>query len=594
MARGTGDIVRSAWASALGVGAAALMAAGVSQAVNAAPQAGAKTPPAKSAPCPGDNGGVALPPGFCATVFADNLGHVRHMAVAPNGVVYANTWSGRYFPGGTTPPGGFLLALQDKDGDGKAETTARFGETAAEGSAGGSGVAFYRNAVYAEVNDRIVRYGLEPGSTVPGGKPEVVVSGLPLGGDHPMHPFVISPKGEIFVDLGSATNSCQPKNRMSGVPGADPCVELQTRAGIWRYDANRLGQKFSPAERYATGIRNGEGMGFDSAGRLFVTQHGRDQLLQNWPALYPDATRATELPAEEMVLLKQGGDYGWPTCYFDAAQGKLVLAPEYGGDGGKAVGPCASKLPPVAAFPAHWAPNDLAIYTGQAFPTAYRNGAFIAFHGSWNRAPAPQGGFNVVFQPLRDGKASGSWVVFADGFAGPNRDSGKALFRPTGLAVAPDGALYISDDVKGRIWRVTYHGARTAAVDFARPAQAAAPAPAPTPSAPASALTPPPGATLAQVELGGRIFRGQAAGGTCAGCHGADAKGTPLGPDLTTGTWMWGDGSLASITEVVAKGVQTPKRYRSPMPAMGGSPLSASDLAAVSAYVWAAGHKPQP
>jgi mono/diheme cytochrome c family protein len=258
------------------------------------------------------------------------------------------------------------------------------------------------------------------------------------------------------------------------------------------------------------------------------------------------------------------------------------------------VGPCAGKLPPVAAFPAHWAPNDLAIYTGQAFPTAYRNGAFIAFHGSWNRAPAPQGGFNVVFQPLREGKASGRWVVFADGFAGPNKDSGKALFRPTGLAMAPDGALYISDDVKGRIWRVTYHGDRKAPVDFARPAQAATPALPPAPTAPASALATPPGATLAQVELGGRIFRGQAAGGTCAGCHGADAKGTPLGPDLTTGTWMWGDGSLASITEVVAKGVQAPKRYRSPMPAMGGSQLSPDDLAAVSAYVWAAGHKPQP
>jgi glucose/arabinose dehydrogenase/mono/diheme cytochrome c family protein len=581
---------RATWTSILGLGAAALLATGMSQDVHAAPKAAGHT----AAACSGDNGGIELPPGFCATIFADDLGHVRHMAVASNGVVYANTWSGRYFPGGATPPGGFLIALQDTDRDGKADLTPRFGESVADGAAGGSGVAVYRNAVYAEVNDKIVRYALIPGTIAPAGKPEVVLSGLPLTGDHPMHPFVIDAKGQIFVDLGSATNSCQPKNRMTGVPGADPCVELETRGGIWRYDANKVGQTFSPAGRYATGIRNGEGMGFDSAGRMFVTQHGRDQLLQNWPALYPDAVKATELPAEEVVELKQGGDYGWPTCYFDAAQNKLVLAPEYGGDGGKTVGSCAKKLPPVAAFPAHWAPNDLTIYTAQAFPAAYRNGAFIAFHGSWNRAPAPQGGFNVVFQPLRDGKAAGPYVVFADGFAGPGKAQGKAAFKPTGLAVAPDGALYISDDVKGRIWRVTYHGAATAPVAAAVTHKSNPNTSPQVMPAKSAALPTPPGATAAQVELGGRIFRGEAAGGACGGCHGADAKGTALGPDLTAGTWMWGDGSLASITDVIAKGVPTPKRYRSPMPAMGGSQLSPSDLAAVSAYVWAAGHKTQP
>lgn len=571
---------RTALTVALGLGAVAGLTAAA--APKAAPRA------AKPAACAGDNGGISLPPGFCATVFADDLGHTRQLSVAPDGVVYANSTKGRAAAGGTTADT-FLIALKDTNADGKADQIVRFGETAAQGSAGGTGVVVYKGFVYAEVNDRIVRYARAAGSLAPAGKPEVVVKDLPLTGNHPMHPFAIDAKGQLFVDLGSATNSCQAKDRMSGVPGADPCVELETRAGVWRYDANKLDQVFSAKERYATGIRNGEGFGLDAAGRLFVTQHGRDQLLQNWPALYPDAAKATELPAEEMVLLKEGGDYGWPYCYFDGAQNKLVLAPEYGGDGGKKVGLCAGKLPPVAHFPGHWAPNDLKIYSGGGFPAAYRGGALIAFHGSWNRAPAPQAGYNVVFQPLRDGKASGPWVVFADGFAGPSKESGKAAYRPTGLAVAPDGALFISDDVRGRIWRVTYRGSPTAAV-----AAAAATKPTTAPAASAQGALPvPPGATSAQVELGGRIFRGAAAGGTCGGCHGPEGKGSTLGPDLTTGTWLWGDGGLASISDTIAKGVAAPRKYQQPMPAMGGSQLSASDLAAVSAYVWAVGHKPK-
>jgi hypothetical protein len=206
-----------------------------------------------------------------------------------------------------------------------------------------------------------------------------------------------------------------------------------------------------------TGLRNGEGFAFDDAGRLFATQHGRDQLFQSWPRFYT-AAQSAELPAEELVQLIPNADYGWPECYYDQQQNKLVLAPEYGGDGGKTVGICAQRQAPVAAFPRHWAPNDLAIYHGTSFPAAYRGGAFIAFHGSWNRAPDPQGGYNVVFQPLADGKASGPFVVFADGFAGAYKDPGRAAFRPTGLAEGPDGALYVSDDVHGRIWRITYNG----------------------------------------------------------------------------------------------------------------------------------------
>jgi glucose/arabinose dehydrogenase/cytochrome c5 len=564
-----------------GLGSVLLLSVGAGLSVQAQPKT-----PAQAAACAGGDTGITLPPGFCATVFADNVGNVRQLAAAADGTLYGNLWNGSsYFPRDKVPADGFLVAMQDTDHDGKADKVTHFGQTPAEGSKGGTGVGLYKGYVYAEMNDKIVRYPLA-GGTVPADKPEVVVSGLPLGGDHPMHPFVIGAKGELYVDMGTATNSCQPKNRVAGIPGAQPCDELLTRGGTWLYSADKLDQKFSPAERYATGIRNGMGLAFDASGRLFATQHGRDQLLQNWGKLYTDAKAATELPSEELLVETKGGDYGWPFCYYDGVQKKLVLAPEYGGDGGKDVGLCATKTGPVAAFPAHWAPNSLQIYKAKAFPAAYQGGAFIAFHGSWNRAPAAQDGFNVVFQPLKDGKASGPYVVFADGFAGAGKASGKATFRPSGLAVGPDGALYISDDVKGRIWRVTYQGPATAPVTAAPAPTYAEPAPAAAP-AEGAGLPTPPGATAAQVTAGMALFKGK----TCAACHGQDATGGSIGPDLTTGSPLWTDGSLAGITDVITKGVPTPKKYRSPMPPMGGMQLAPDDLAAISAYVWAVGHQ---
>jgi glucose/arabinose dehydrogenase/cytochrome c5 len=551
-----------------------------------------------AAGCPGRNGGITLPPGFCATVFADNIGHARQMVVAPNGVLYVNTWSGTYYRNDTPPPGGFLVALRDTKGDGQADVNMRFGETREQGSAGGTGIALYNGALYAEVNDRIVRYALPAGEIAPRGPSEVIVSGLPLTGDHPMHPFKIDAQGGLYVGLGSATDSCQVENRMPNSRGIQPCTELETRAGTWRYDANRTGQRFSPAERFATGLRNGEGFAFDSAGRIFATQHGRDQLRQNWPHLYTPEQGANE-PAEELVQLERGADYGWPECYFDLAQHKLVLAPEYDGDGGKAVGPCAQKRAPVAVFPAHWAPNDLLLYSGRQFPTAYQGGAFIAFHGSWNRSPFPQAGYNVVFQPFANGMPSGNYVVFADGFAGAVKEPGGAAHRPSGLAMGPDGALYISEDTHGRIWRVTYRGPATASIEAAPAAATGAgtstataqPPEGTHPGAGAVASLPtPPGATPADVELGSRIYHGQVASAPCEGCHGSDAKGTPLGPDLTSSKWLWGDGSLASITQIITNGVPKPKEYGPPMPPMGGAQLSPSEVKAAAAYVWALSH----
>jgi glucose/arabinose dehydrogenase/mono/diheme cytochrome c family protein len=557
----------------------------------------------KSTSCPSDDTGLTLPAGFCANIFADGIGHARHLVVAPDGVVYVNTWSGSYYGNRPPHPGGFLVALQDKTGTGKADVIERFGETAQSGGAGGTGIGVYKDWLYAEINDRIVRYRLTASAIVPSGPPQTVVSGLPLTGDHPMHPFLIDSRGSMYVDVATATNSCQVQNRQPRSPGKEPCTELETRGGIWRFSANELDQKFSPAARYATGIRNAEGFGVDSAGRLFVTQQGRDQLHANWPNLYKPSDEAT-LPAEELLLLKPGGDYGWPECYYDAAQQKLVLAPEYGGDGGKRVGICANKLAPVAAFPAHWAPNGMVLYDRQQFPPRYQGGVFIAFHGSWDRAPYPQGGYNVVFQSLRDGRASGRCEVFADGFAGPSESPESAAHRPSGVAVGPHGSLYVSDDVHGTIFRVVYRGGPDEA--------GAAGAPCPSSSAPAGPvahrqarppegthanagaetanLPVPPGATRAAVALGDRIYHGQAGGATCIACHGQDGKGSTLGPDLTAKKYLWSDRSYTGIMKTIRDGVPHPKQYRSPMPRMGGAQLTPRELRALAAYVWALSH----
>jgi glucose/arabinose dehydrogenase/mono/diheme cytochrome c family protein len=553
----------------------------------------------KSQACASDDSGLKLPPGFCATIFADEVGHARHMAFAPNGALYLNTWSGEYYGNDTPHAGGFLVALQDKSGAGKASSVERFGETVQSGGAGGTGIGIYKGSIYAEINDRIVRYSLAPDSIVPKGAPVTIVSGLPLGGDHPMHPFIIDAKGTMYVDVASATNSCQLKNRTLKSQGADPCVELETRGGIWRYDANKTNQSFSKADRFATGIRNGEGFAIDSSGRLFVTQHGRDQLHTNWPDFYKPDQEAT-LPAEELMLLKQGGDYGWPECYYDSFVQKLVLAPEYGGDG-KKTGVCSSKIPPVAAFPAHWAPNGMVHYDGKQFPERYRDGVFIAFHGSWNRAPYPQGGYNVVFQPMAGDHASGQCEIFADGFAGAVKSPDKAAHRPNGLAVGPDGALYVSDDVRGRIYRIVYRGGDT---------DTAGVTPCPNPTAPAGDIVAvpagppegthpdagtapaiPEGATSEMVALGERIYRGQVGGAACMGCHGDKGQGSTLGPDLSGKKWLWSDGSYTGIKKTITDGVSQPKNYRSPMPAMGGAQLTADQVSALAAYVWSISHR---
>jgi len=417
--------------------------------------------------CDPDNGGIKLPPGFCATLFADSLPQARHLVVAPNGDVFVSM-QGR----------GGIVALRDADKDGRAEKREQF----ATGFLS-SEVALFDGYLYTEafpmrpagtpapvpggppVTVAIVRYPLNPGELMPSGPPDTIVANLPGPPNHITRNFAITPQGVLYVNIGSASNNCQ-TGRGGTAPGQDPCVELETRAGIWKFDARKKNQMQNEAEHFARGIRNAVGVAINPIdGKLWTTQHGRDEL-KVWRApLSLDSVAAikfsAEAPAEELFQVNAGEDYGWPYCYFDPFQKKKILAPEYGGDG-KSTTRCADKKSNVAFFPGHWAPNALLFYSGSNFPAKYKNGAFIAFHGSWNRDPEPQAGFNVVFQPLQANKASGVYEVFAEGFA-PTGVVGRAnavsgLKRPTGLAQGPDGALYIAADIGGRIWKVVYTG----------------------------------------------------------------------------------------------------------------------------------------
>jgi glucose/arabinose dehydrogenase len=391
--------------------------------------------------CDADNGGITLPRGFCALVVADSLGPARHIAVAPNGDVFVAIRN-------TREAKGAVVALRDTTGDGRLDVRERFGEN------GGSGIAVRGTDLFFGTDDAVLRYRIQGASLRPSGSVDTIVGQLPMGRSHNAKTIVVR-GNDLFVNVGSPSNSCQLQDRRPQSPGQDPCPELETRAGIWRFDANRTGQTQGDGERWATGIRNAVAITIDSSGTVWVAQHGRDQLVQNWPAHF-DTTESAELPAEELLRVARGDDFGWPYCFYDGFARRKVLAPEYGGDGQQA-GRCASVKQPVAAFPAHWAPNGLVFYQGGQFPARFRGGAFIAFHGSWNRAPRPQGGYNVVFVPFASG-AAGPHEIFAAGFAGDSMQPAGARHRPVGLAVGPDGSLYISDDRGGRIWRVFWRG----------------------------------------------------------------------------------------------------------------------------------------
>lgn len=396
-------------------------------------------------PCDPDNAGLSLPAGFCAFAVADDVGRARHLTVAANGDLFVALRADR---GGESSGG--VVALRDTDGDGRADVRRRFA------SGVGDNVEFRDGYLYYSTNDAVMRYRWRDGEMEPAGAPDTIVRDLPATRSHRTKTFAFGEGGALYVNVGSPSNSCQRDDRQPGVPGQDPCPQLATRAGIWRFHADSIGQTQADGVHFATGMRNTVALTVRPAdGRLYGVIHGRDQLFQNWSRYY-DEEDSAEKPAEEFVRVEQGDDFGWPYCYYDPVLERKLLAPEYGGNGERQ-GRCADKQDPLIAFPAHWAPDDILFYTGVQFPPRYRGGAFIAFHGSWNRAPLPQGGYNVVYVPFAGADPVGEWEVFADGFSTePPQTTGP--HRPVGLAQGPDGSLYVSDDTGARVYRIMYVG----------------------------------------------------------------------------------------------------------------------------------------
>lgn len=397
-----------------------------------------------------DNGGIQLGDGFGAMVVADELGNAGHLVVDDEGDIYVKIRRVKKGEGN-----GSIIAMRDADGDGKMDEKVGFGDYS------GTGIDIQGNYLYASSDVEVFRYKLAPGQLMPDtASKESLISGFLDQGQHASKTFTFDKNNNIYVNIGAPSNACQEKMRQVGSPGLDPCPQLEWQAGIWRFNAQEPGQNLKEhGYKYATGIRNAMALDWNmQSDGLFALQHGRDDLHRLAEKYY--STKDNEvLPAEEFLQIDKDDDFGWPYCHFDQFKGEKMLNPEYGGDR-EQQGRCAEAKKPIFGFPGHLAPNDLLFYQGDQFPAKYKNGAFIAFHGSWNRAPEPQAGYFVVFVPMNEGKITGEWEVFAEGF--PQVDTVKstrdAVYRPVGLAEGPDGSLYISDSRKGRIWRIMYYG----------------------------------------------------------------------------------------------------------------------------------------
>jgi len=388
--------------------------------------------------------GLTLPPGFHASVVAEGLGAVRHMAIRGNGDIYVSTRHGR------DQASAGIIALR-LGPDHKPAQTEHFSAVDQ-----GTGIRIYRGALYAASGTGIYRFPLDGEALVPIAAPELIVDGLAASN----HAIAFDGKGGMFVSLDGGGNICaDPAAPKGGRPvGLKPCPNLETKGGIWRFDASRAGQEFGDGERYATGIRNMSALDWRPGDALYGAVHGRDGA----HAAFADVVSAADddAIADEMFRIVKGTDMGWPYTYYDGARKLRLVGPEYGGDGRTSPTDGAYAIP-VAVFQPHRpAVLDLAFYNGSRFPRLYRGGAFLAMHGGADGGPMPEGqpGYNVVFVPFRGGKA-GTPTVFADGFAGPaagDKNVKTAAYRPVGVAVGPDGALYVADSNKGRIWRIAY------------------------------------------------------------------------------------------------------------------------------------------
>jgi glucose/arabinose dehydrogenase/mono/diheme cytochrome c family protein len=406
------------------------------------------------------NGGLLLPENFKALVVIDSIGHARHLAVNDNGDIYVKlTFNSKMNGGGGT------VGLRDMDNDGKADSVVYFGDYKDEGGSA-VGMSIHNGYLYTSTVRQVLRTKLTPGKLVPENKTEVMFTDEDsnvTSNWHTTKPVAFDDKGYMYIPFGGPSDAGQDiKYGPIGIPGGkglDPSPELEKHGGIWRFDANKTNQTQKDGTRFSTGIRSVVGMQWNPADKsLYAVVNGID----NFHTLYPEVFtpwQAAVLPSETLIKVTEGSNFGWPYAYYDQIQGKNLLQPGYGGDG-KIVGRAASFDKPVIGFPGHWAPMDILFYRGDQFPERYKNGAFIAFHGSTDRAPYPQAGYIVCFVPFENGMSTGKWEVFADGFTGVDTvaNTSEAIYRPMGLATGPDGSLYISESNKGKIWRVMYKG----------------------------------------------------------------------------------------------------------------------------------------
>ena len=505
-----------------------------------------------------DNGKLALPDGFEAVVVVDSVGKARHIAVNENGDIYMKLRA-------VTPLGG-SVALRDTTGDGKADIIKYFG-TYKDPRSYGTAMRIYNGYIYFTTTGTVFRNKLIPGQLLPDTTTEAIViddyQSRPYGMEHIAKPIAFDDKGHLYVPFGAPGDMCQVENRVPGSPGKFPCPELAIHGGVWQFDANKIGQMQADGKRYATGIRSLVAMEWNfEDGNLFAIQHGRDDFYRTWPDLY-SPWKSALLPSEEFFRVTEGTNGGWPYYYFDQMQNKKVLNPEYGGDGKKSDGADTVTMP-LIGFPGHFAPNDLLFYEGDQFPARYKNGAFIAFHGSTIRAPYPQAGYFVAFVPFSDGKPSGPWEVFADGFAQLDTivNTSDARARPMGLSMGPDGSLYITESVRGKIWRVMYKGNKT---EFGEKQLAG--------------MEPRMMRTNVKTpdEIKDNLLKGEEAPGSvaytryCASCHlpGGQGDGNRF-PPLFGSEWV--GGPKTRLIEIVLKGMSGPitvrrKPYDGVMPA---------------------------
>lgn len=395
----------------------------------------------KPAPKPPYLANITVPPPFKCWVVAEDIGKARHLVLTPT--------NGMYVRLADLKNGFGTVYLKHSEQSDTWVVAKRFGRFT------GTGIALDADYLYTTSNTEVFRYRLDAkGEVINPDKPERIITGLVDKGQHGTKSVTLDGKGHIYVAIGAPSNNCQEQDRTQGSPGMQPCGMLDSVGGVWQFATDKLDQRLKDGVRYATGLRNVVGLDWNSkTNSLFVMQHGRDQLGYLYPKLYDDK-KSAETPAECLFEIRQpGDDAGWPYVYYDRAEQKKMVSPEYGGDGKTYTD---KYLDPVQAFPAHMAPNAIVFQNDGRFPLEYRDGAFIAFHGSWNRSPEPQEGYYVAFLPFKDGKPNGPWKVFADGFAGPRPvlSPGKAVHRPCGLAFGPDGSLFVSDDVKGTIYKI--------------------------------------------------------------------------------------------------------------------------------------------